>query len=249
MIYFRGCLSRERLNNITNATEKVLQKADIEYKILDNEGCCGSVLLRTGFQDDALEIMQDTFKVIQDEKVLVSCAGCYRTFKEDYPEILGETVNVIHTSHLFLELIEKGIIEPSATKEEVTYHDPCHLGRHMGEYETPRKVIKSYAKLVEMEHNQEKARCCGAGGGVRSAFPELSQEIAGMRLNDAKVTGARTLVTCCPFCILNLEATQESSSKRSLTDGKLDDASSTGKKSDNMIIMDLSQFLLKRLKP
>ncbi len=227
MIYFRGCLSREKLKKIPDATEKLLKKAGISYKILDNEGCCGSVLLRTGFYDDAFPIMQDTLRDIKGEKVLVSCAGCYRAFMEDYPEILGENVEVIHTSHLFLELIEKGIIQPSVTHEKVTYHDPCHLGRHMGEYQTPRQVIKPYAKLVEMERNQEKARCCGAGGGVRSAFPELSQEIAMMRLDDALVTNARTMITCCPFCILNLESAQEDTSE--------------------VTVMDISQFLLKRL--
>lgn len=228
MIYFRGCLSREKLQKIPDATEKLLKKAGINYKILDNEGCCGSVLLRTGFHDDALNIIQDTLQDIKGEKVLVSCAGCYRTFKEDYPEILGQQIDVIHTSQLFSELIEKGRLELSVTNEKVTYHDPCHLGRHMGEYETPRKVMDPYAELVEMERNREQARCCGAGGGVRSAFPELSEEIGRIRLDDAKDTGAGTLVTCCPFCISNLELAQKSSS-------------------GNITLMDLSQFLLRRL--
>lgn len=229
MIYFRGCLSREKLQKIPDATEKLLKKVGINYKILDNEGCCGSVLLRTGFHDDALNIMQDTLQDLKGEKVLVSCAGCYRTFKEDYPEILGQQIDVIHTSQLFSELIEKGRLELSVTNEKVTYHDPCHLGRHMGEYETPRKVIDPYAELVEMERNREHARCCGAGGGVRSAFPELSEDIGRMRLDDAKYTGAGTLVTCCPFCVSNLELAQESSS-------------------GNITLIDLSQFLLRRLK-
>ena len=229
MIYFRGCLSREKLKKIPYTTEKLLKIAGIPYQILDNEGCCGSILLRTGFYDDALQIMAETVKELKGEKVLVSCAGCYRTFKQDYPEILGENIDVIHTSHLFLELIKEGKIRPSATQEEVTYHDPCHLGRHMGEYEIPRQVIGPYAELVEMERNREQARCCGAGGGVRSAFPELSKDIGRMRLDDAKDTGAGTLVTSCPFCISNLELAQESSS------GKI-------------TIMDLSQFLLRRMK-
>lgn len=237
MIYFRGCLSREKLKKIPDATEKLLKRAGINYSVLDNEGCCGSVLLRTGFKDDAIEIMQDTFRKIKGKKVLVSCAGCYMTFKEDYPEILGEKVDVIHTSHLFHEIIKNGKIKPSVTPDEVTYHDPCHLGRHMGEYETPRQVIKPYAKLMEMENNRENARCCGAGGGVRSAFPELSAEIANMRLDDAKNTGAKSIITCCPFCILNLESIQENYAEKRTSD----------ENNEFMRIMDLSQFLLERL--
>jgi Fe-S oxidoreductase len=240
MIYFRGCLSREKLKEIPNATEELLKMAGVDYKVLENEGCCGSVLLRTGFQDDARKIMQDTLNDLKGEKVLVSCAGCYRAFKEDYPEILGEKIDVIHTSQLFHEFIQTGKIKPSLTHDVVTYHDPCHLGRHMGEYETPRKVIKHYTKLLEMKRNQEKARCCGAGGGVRSAFPELSAEIARMRVDDAKSTGVKSLVTCCPFCILNLKSVQEDSSVKSSVNNISE--------KDVIDISDLSQFLLKRLK-
>lgn len=238
MIYFRGCLSREKLKVIPDATVKLLKMAGIDYTILDNEGCCGSILLRTGFVVDAIEIMKDTLKDLKGEKVLVSCAGCYRAFMKDYPDILGEELDVIHTSQLFDQLIKEGKIEPSVTQEEVTYHDPCHLGRHLGEYETPRQVIQHFSRLVEMEDNREKARCCGAGGGVRSAFSDLSLQIARMRMDDAKKTRANSLVTCCPFCVLNL------------TDG-LNHGIPTGSMDEDMDdimdIMDLSQFLLKQL--
>ncbi len=221
-------MSREKTKEISNATEELLKKAGINYNILDNEGCCGSVLLRTGFQEDALEIMKETLNDLKGEKVLVSCAGCYRTFKLDYPELLGEEVDVIHSSQFFHQLIQEGNLQPSVNEDEVTYHDPCHLGRHMGEYEIPRELIGSYSKLIEMDHNRDHSKCCGAGGGVRSAFPVLSSEIARIRIEEAKSTGAKSLVTCCPFCILNLE------SVRSTENNIID-------------VMDISQFLLMRL--
>ena len=84
MIYFRGCLSREKLKEIPQATQKLLEIANINYEVLEKEGCCGSVLLRTGFVEDALEVMQETYQDVKGEKILVSCAGCYLTFKEDY---------------------------------------------------------------------------------------------------------------------------------------------------------------------
>ena len=87
MIYFRGCVVREKLSSISNATETILKKAGVDYTIIDNEKCCGSFLMRTGFKDDALEVMEETFKQLQDmgdDKILVSCAGCYNTLKNDY---------------------------------------------------------------------------------------------------------------------------------------------------------------------
>ena len=101
MIYFKGCVAREKLVNIGNATEEILNLAGVDYKILENEKCCGSFLLRTGFIGDAKEVMENTSREIGNEKVLVSCAGCYKTFKKDYKELLGVEIDVIHTSESF----------------------------------------------------------------------------------------------------------------------------------------------------
>ncbi|MDD3985468.1 MAG: (Fe-S)-binding protein [Methanobacterium sp.] len=90
MIYFRGCFVREKLNNISNATETILKKADLDYALVKNEQCCGSFLMRTGYKDDALEVMEKTIKQLpdNDEEILVSCAGCYNTLKNDYNKYL-----------------------------------------------------------------------------------------------------------------------------------------------------------------
>lgn len=206
MIYFQGCTARDKLKNISKNAQKILDTAGVDYKILEDEECCGSILLRTGFQEDAHEVMKKTFKKLKGEKIVVSCAGCYRTLREDYSKFFGEELNVIHISQLVQQLIAEGKLQIENKDLKVTYHDPCHLGRHCGEYEAPRQVIKQKAELLEMDKNRENARCCGAGGGVKSAYPELSSEIALKRIDDALETGADLLVTCCPFCVLNLKS-------------------------------------------
>jgi heterodisulfide reductase subunit D len=213
MIYFRGCVAREKLNNIADATEKILKQAGVDYKILENETCCGSFLLRTGFAQGAEEVMKNTLKEIGEEKIITSCAGCYKTFKKDYKEILGVELDVIHTSQLFNDLIKKGKIEPLFLDKTVTYHDPCHLGRHLEEYDAPREILDNFTNLVEMDRNKEKSRCCGAGGGVRAAFPEITENIAKMRIKDAEEVEAEILVTSCPFCILNLKSVSKDDKK------------------------------------
>ncbi|NYB52435.1 MAG: (Fe-S)-binding protein [Methanobacteriaceae archaeon] len=227
MIYFQGCTARDKLQNISRNTRKILDAAGIKYKILDNEGCCGSILLRTGFQEDAIEVMEKTFEQLKGEKVLLSCAGCYRTLSEDYPKLFGENLDVIHISQLLKELINDGKISLKKDQLKATYHDPCHLGRHSGEYDAPREVLRAKAELLEMDKIRENANCCGAGGGVKSAYPELSSEIGISRVDDALETGADILVTCCPFCVLNLES--EKLSVMDLTEFvSLDDALSKG---------------------
>jgi Fe-S oxidoreductase len=240
MIYFQGCTAREKLKGISKSTKELLDQSGVKYTLLKDEECCGSVLLRTGFQEDAQVVMRKTWEKLKGKQILVSCAGCYRTFSEDYPEVLGVEVDVIHTSQLLEDLIREGRLKIEGVDVKVTYHDPCHLGRHMDEYQAPRNVLKKTAHIVEMSRNRELARCCGAGSGVKSAFPEISQEIAKMRVEDAKKTGCKLLVTCCPFCILNLKSAEETAENEN-----------TGENEDHeeeLEILDLSQFLVKRLR-
>ncbi|WP_407423262.1 (Fe-S)-binding protein [Methanobrevibacter sp.] len=200
MIYFRGCTAREKETDISKATEKLLKLADVDYHILDDEKCCGSVLLRTGFEDEAREQIEKNTEVFKDELILTSCAGCYKTLKDDY-----EDIDVIHISQLIDGLIKDGRLNFSKRDLNVTYHDSCHLGRHSNVFDSPREVIKSVADIVEMENIREDSLCCGAGGGVRSAYPEIADEMAKSRIKQAKDTGCKTLITACPFCKLNLE--------------------------------------------
>jgi heterodisulfide reductase subunit D len=208
MLYFRGCVVREKLPSISNATEKILEIADIDYTVLDNESCCGSFLMRTGFKKDAEKVMKENLQDIlatNEKTVLVSCAGCYNTLKNDYKALFDVELNVVHTSELIKDLIDGNRIQVKSTGKTVTYHDPCHLGRHSGIYEEPRDIIKTSADLVEMVRNRERSRCCGAGSGVKSAFPELALDVADKRIQDAEETKAEILTTTCSFCILNLE--------------------------------------------
>ncbi len=228
MLYFRGCTVREKLPRIEMATKQILEKAHIDYCILDDEKCCGSFLLRTGFTDDAREVMARTADKLKGEKILVSCAGCYNALKNDYKELLGVELDVIHTSMLFENLIKEGSINPKKLPVNVTYHDPCHLGRHNGEYDPPREVLKATANLVEMENIKENARCCGAGGGVKSAYPEVASKLARRRIDDVLKTKAEILVTSCSFCLINLEG--------------------AGGNPEKIKVMDLTEILLWALK-
>ena len=225
LLYFRGCTAREKLNSISKATERILKAAKINYETLEDEQCCGSVLLRTGFVDDAIEQMKSNLKDFEGKTIVTSCSGCYKTLKEDYKKYLGVDLKVIHISQLLEQLIKENRINLKGNKDlKVTYHDSCHLGRHAGEYEAPRNVIQSISNLVEMENNKENARCCGSGGGVKSAYGELSNSIAQLRIKEAEDTDADLVVSACPFCKLNLS-----------------------QNSDNLEILDLSEFVLEHL--
>jgi len=214
LLYWKGCMSRLRRKSIADATAELLRRLGIPFEELEDEGCCGSVLLRTGFTDDAKVIIDETAGRISSKnvgEVVTGCPGCYRTMSSEYPRALGSApFRVRHISQLLYDhadVLRKNL-KPldmgfGREKVKVAYHDPCHLGRHMGVYEEPRALIRMIpcVELVETKYNRSRALCCGSGGGVRSALPNVSAEIAKTYVEDAFLpTGARILVTACPFC-------------------------------------------------
>ena len=243
VLYFVGCTSSYRRKEIAIATARIMNAANYSFKILtDNEFCCGSPILRTGDKETFLDLLHKNIDIIEKEEVetvVFSCAGCYDTFKVDYPLEKDYNFKLLHTTQLFNELIEESKLE--LTREvpyKVTYHDPCHLGRNCeiyedwdgdelqmmplvsinipekpkrcgtyGVYEAPRKLLEKIPGLtfIEMERIKEYAYCCGAGGGVKSAFPEFALKTAKTRIEEAEDTGAEIISSACPLCSINLK--------------------------------------------
>jgi heterodisulfide reductase subunit D len=223
ILYFVGCTSSYRRKEIAQETLNILLKAGVDFTISPDEWCCGSPALRTGWVNVAKEMARHNLELVKSigPKVVVSsCAGCYRAFKVDYRKIMGELdFEILHITEFLQRLIEEGKIKFKRAPERkmvVTYHDPCHLGRHAGIYDAPRAILESlpFVELVEMRRTRSGAWCCGSGGGFKSAFGDLAVEIAEERLHEALETGAEALVTCCPFCMHNFLDAQRAMKQR-----------------------------------
>lgn len=203
--YYAGCTATYRSKATAKATLSILDKLGEEYTTID-ETCCGSVMQRVGWpQEDVTVLMQknvDAIKALGIKTLVLSCAGCYRMFKIEYPKYVDVPFEVLHIT----EYLAGKDLKLKPMKGVATYHDPCHLGRHCGVYEPPREVISKIPGLEfrEMDFNRKTSHCCGGGGGVRSAYPEESMDIAGTRLDEADF--ADMIITTCPFCVNNLDA-------------------------------------------
>lgn len=212
VIFFAGCTGSYRQQGVPVNGVRVLNRANVKMNILgSDEWCCSSPLLRTGTHNYSLECAEKVVEkadMMGAKDMVMTCSGCYKTVSTDFGKFYAKTgQNVYHFSQYAEKLIsEKKLSINHEYKAKVTYHDPCHMGRHMGVYDAPRNVLKKIKgiELIEMERNRGNSRCCGAGGGYKSQYNDLAINIAAERIKDAEATGAEILVTCCPFCVINL---------------------------------------------
>ncbi|MBE0517368.1 MAG: hypothetical protein IBX41_08300 [Methanophagales archaeon] len=206
VLYFIGCTARYRVPEIADAMLGIFNKLGIKYQVLDEEWCCGSVLLRTGQVEAAKELMEHNIEAIKNsgaKRVVFTCPGCLMTFEKDYPDM---GLELVHSTQF---LTRWGNMEVKKLDMKVAYHDPCHLGRDLGIYEEPRAVLEEVADVKRMKREREQAWCCGSGGGVKSAFDDFALWSAGERLREAKEAGVEALVSACPFCKRNLNEAAE----------------------------------------
>jgi Fe-S oxidoreductase len=220
-LLFAGCsaaFSPTLQHELQNAV-KVLKEADIDIGIFgEKEACCGSPAIRIGDRETFFSLVKrniELFKEFGVKKIITQCAGCHNILKHDYREVPGMPeidFEVIHIAEVLAGLVEEGRI--TFQKEipmTVTWHDPCHLGRHCGIYEEPRNILKAIPgiRLVEMERIKDQAWCCGAGAGVKMAYPDFAIKVASERIEEAKATGAEAIATSCPFCEQNISEALE----------------------------------------
>jgi heterodisulfide reductase subunit D len=220
-LFYVGCtfaLDRT-LQEGPKALARLMERAGEDFGLLlEDELCCGSTVKRIGHTKLFDRLRAENEKRLLEtgvKRIVTACAGCYKTLRQDYPN-LGRKIQILHSTEFLADLVARGKLEFRKTPLKVTYHDPCHLGRHTEVYDPPRDLLRSIPglKLVEMKNSKELARCCGGGAGVKTAYPEISQKAALRRLKEAEKTGAEILVTSCPFCVQTLtSAAQVSGSK------------------------------------
>jgi len=214
-LYWVGCVSAydPRKQKIARALTHIMKKAGLSFGILGTaEGCTGDPARRLGEENLFQTLAKSNIATLQSVrfKVLVAnCPHCFNTIKNEYPEFgnLGEgrSPEIIHHSQLLQRLLKQGKItlnEALADTPDITFHDPCYLGRGNGEYEAPREVLlKLDAALVEMKRSRANGLCCGAGGGqmfkeaepgTREVNIERSEEALGMQPD--------VIAAGCPFC-------------------------------------------------
>ncbi len=154
--YYVGCTASYRQVEVATATAKIFEELGIDFTLIEEEVCCGSPFFRIGAVETAQELMRKNLEAFKDlETVYFSCAGCYRTITIDYPKWMAEDEKLpfktMHAFELVSKLITEGQIKFKPNKElkgkVVTYHDPCHTGRHFA-LDMEQEMIKNSKNLM-----------------------------------------------------------------------------------------------------
>ena len=208
-LYFAGCAPHYdalfaplgvKGTQVAQDSVRILNALGIEPLVLADERCCGHDLLWEGDLDGFRKLAELNAEMIRAsgvKRVVSSCPECVRALKVDYAAHgIPLNIEVVHLSEL---LANTQYPIPKAKGKTVTFHDPCRLGRHLGVYDAPRKVLEGLGyKVVEMRHARRNATCCGTNGWTHCDAANKAIQV--QRLREAKATGADVMVTACLKC-------------------------------------------------
>jgi Fe-S oxidoreductase len=188
----------------------LLRAANVRFGVLgDAQGCCGDQARSLGADELYRSLSRANAELLREHdvrRVIVSSPHCLAAMKREHGADQG--LAVVHAAELLDELVQVGKLVPSERVAlTVTYHDPCYLGRHGGQYQAPRRVLQAIPglKLVEMERNRATSLCCGGGGGGMWLEVPQAERFAFARVREAQATGASVLATACPYCMAMFE--------------------------------------------
>jgi Fe-S oxidoreductase len=192
------------------ALVELLRRANVDFAVLGTEEeDTGDVARRLG-DEAAFQILARrniaTLSRHRFTRILTADPHVLHALRQEYPAF-GGRYDVVHHTTFIAELIESGRLElGEKVDSQVTYHDPCYLGRYNGEYEAPRRILKRLGMpLVEMERSGPRSFCCGGGGGAPLTDMPVKRRVSDIRMDQIRATGAGVVAVACPNCTLMLE--------------------------------------------
>ncbi|PIP94807.1 MAG: hypothetical protein COW00_07425 [Bdellovibrio sp. CG12_big_fil_rev_8_21_14_0_65_39_13] len=216
-LYYVGCAGSYDAANqkVVKDTVMLLKKAGVSFAVMGKtEKCNGDPVRRFGDEYSFYEIAIENIANMKQytfDKVVTHCPHCLHTIGKEYAKFDDGQFETVHHTELLADLLKSGKLKPEkAINQELTFHDPCYLGRHHGEYDAPRAILQAIPglKLKEMEKNKDSALCCGMGGGnMWYELPE-GDHLAKKRLEHVAETNTPKLATSCSFCLINFNSSK-----------------------------------------
>ncbi len=220
---FAGCLVDFVYPEQAEALLRLLKEHAVQIDFPPDQSCCGLPAQMMGEKETAQEVAVQNLKAMdpaQYDYILTLCASCGSHLKENYPKLLAGipglqvqaqqmASKVIDFSSFMIDVLQipSGEVAGDGLARKVAYHAPCHLCRGLKVTRAPRELLQRAG--LEYLSSKDEDVCCGFGGSFSIDFPELSAELLSRKLANAEATGADTLVTDCPGCVLQLRGGME----------------------------------------
>jgi len=238
-LFYVGCVGSydERAKKMAQAVGNLLVRAGVSIGILGDQETCDGNEVRALGEAGLFQFLAEQniafFKKLGIKKIITLDPHSFNAFKNDYPALGGE-FDVCHYTQILAPLIKEKNLSLSEYKARITFHDPCYLGRHNGEYDAPRNILEAIpgVETMEMEQKRENAFCCGGGGG--NFFTDIlgggKNSPNRIRVRSALDTGAQIIAVACPQCAKMLE-----------------DAIKAEELEDRLEVMDVAEIVTKAL--
>jgi Fe-S oxidoreductase len=194
---------------IARAFVSILKEAGVSFGILGaREPTTGECVRRAGnemlFQQLAATLVE-TLNGLSVRKIVTGDPHAFNSLRNEYPAFGGHW-EVVHHTQLIDELLAQGRIAVQPSFDRVLLHDPCYLGRHNGEFEAPRALLRQVTRDAPLEFplNREKAMCCGAGGARMWMEEHIGRRTYVTRLEQGLDLDPKVIATACPYCAVML---------------------------------------------
>lgn len=212
---FTGCAIDKIFPSVGEAAVKALQHHGCGIFLPKGQACCGIPVISSGDRETYDKLVRTNLEVYKNAEfdyLLTSCATCTATIKELWSDMYGgyagDKLDIERIAEKTMDisqfLVDVMGVEPSEVNGgDVTYHDPCHLRNSLKITAQPRTLLKA-SKGCSLKEMPEAASCCGCGGSFNLNHYELSQKIGNRKADNIQASGAKTVATSCPACMLQI---------------------------------------------
>jgi glycolate oxidase iron-sulfur subunit len=210
----QGCVQRVFFSGVNRATARVLSAEGFDVVIPRRPGCCGALMLHSGYEARAMERAKETIRALERcDVVAVNAAGCGSAMK-DYGHLFGDDPRWASRARDFSARVRDvsevlAGVEPRARRRavraRVVYHDACHLAHAQRIRSQPRAVLGTIPEL-ELVEPDEWELCCGSAGVYNLLQPDAGKELGIRKATNLLATGAEAVVAGNPGCALQIAA-------------------------------------------
>jgi L-lactate dehydrogenase complex protein LldE len=193
----------------------VLERLGYRVDFPENQTCCGQPAFNSGYRSEARMVARHFLNTFESsEAIVVPSGSCTSMVAHHYAELFHKDAETLARVHALEKKIWEfstfltdvaGVEDVGARFDDVvTFHDGCHALRELGIKSAPRRLLANVRGL-ELREMQPSEECCGFGGTFSVKFAELSGAMARTKIEAIERTGARTVVSLDPSCLMQIQ--------------------------------------------